>query len=107
MGSSDWSSDVCSADLRRLARRAGGAHARRRRRDEGGLRQCEADRGDRRRLYRARSRGGAQQGGQESRAARSTRRSEERRVGKECVNPCRARWSPYTEKNKKATYRKT
>src|SRR3546814_16872078 len=22
-------------------------------------------------------------------------RSEERRVGKECVSPCRARWSPY------------
>ena len=22
-------------------------------------------------------------------------RSEERRVGKECVNPCRSRWSPY------------
>ena len=24
-----------------------------------------------------------------------TARSEERRVGKECVNPCRSRWSPY------------
>src|SRR3546814_18930783 len=23
------------------------------------------------------------------------RRSEERRVGKECVRPCRSRWSPY------------
>ena len=23
------------------------------------------------------------------------RGSEERRVGKECVNPCRSRWSPY------------
>ena len=23
------------------------------------------------------------------------KRSEERRVGKECVNPCRSRWSPY------------
>src|SRR3546814_12928617 len=23
------------------------------------------------------------------------KRSEERRVGKECVSPCRARWSPY------------
>src|SRR3546814_15122251 len=27
-------------------------------------------------------------------------RSEERRVGKECVSPCRSRWSPY-HKNKK------
>src|SRR3546814_13949024 len=27
-------------------------------------------------------------------------RSEERRVGKECVSPCRSRWSPYHYKNK-------
>src|SRR3546814_19445494 len=27
-----------------------------------------------------------------------TTRSEERRVGKECVSPCRSRWSPYHEK---------
>src|SRR5213076_3601878 len=26
------------------------------------------------------------------------KRSEERRVGKECYQPCRARWSPYHEK---------
>src|SRR3546814_12369099 len=25
----------------------------------------------------------------------ASRRSEERRVGKECVSPCRSRWSPY------------
>src|SRR3546814_16725206 len=29
------------------------------------------------------------------RAAREGRRSEERRVGKECVRTCRSRWSPY------------
>src|SRR3546814_20537025 len=28
-------------------------------------------------------------------AGMSVRRSEERRVGKECVSPCRTRWSPY------------
>src|SRR3546814_15295766 len=28
-------------------------------------------------------------------------RSEERRVGKECVSTCRSRWSPYTKKTKK------
>src|SRR3546814_15942517 len=28
------------------------------------------------------------------------RRSEERRVGKECVSTCRYRWSPYPEKKK-------
>src|SRR3546814_11922043 len=27
-------------------------------------------------------------------------RSEERRVGKECVSTCRSRWSPYHSKNK-------
>src|SRR3546814_18024762 len=27
-------------------------------------------------------------------------RSEERRVGKECVSPCRSRWSPYHSKKK-------
>src|SRR3546814_4456507 len=27
--------------------------------------------------------------------ARALRRSEERRVGKECVSTCRSRWSPY------------
>src|SRR3546814_16812475 len=30
-------------------------------------------------------------------------RSEERRVGKECVSTCRSRWSPYNQKKKKKT----
>src|SRR3546814_16787479 len=30
----------------------------------------------------------------------SSERSEERRVGKECVSTCRSRWSPYHEKKK-------
>src|SRR3546814_18838289 len=30
-------------------------------------------------------------------------RSEERRVGKECVSTCRPRWSPYNKKKKKKT----
>src|SRR3546814_16619153 len=32
--------------------------------------------------------------------AASTLRSEERRVGKECVSTCRSRWSPYHSKKK-------
>src|SRR3546814_14040052 len=28
-------------------------------------------------------------------------RSEERRVGQECVSPCRSRWTPYPSKKKK------
>src|SRR3546814_16546407 len=31
-------------------------------------------------------------------------RSEERRVGKECVSTCRSRWSPYHSKKKIYTY---
>src|SRR3546814_13251195 len=31
-----------------------------------------------------------------------TDRSEERRVGKECVSTCRSRWSPYHEKKKRS-----
>src|SRR3546814_12164458 len=30
-------------------------------------------------------------------------RSEERRVGKECVRPCRSRWSPYHYKKNKTS----
>src|SRR3546814_6505509 len=30
-----------------------------------------------------------------SRSRKAGRRSEERRVGKECVSTCRSRWSPY------------
>src|SRR3546814_1421552 len=30
-------------------------------------------------------------------------RSEERRVGKECVSTCRSRWSPYHKKKKQTT----
>src|SRR3546814_11620694 len=34
-------------------------------------------------------------------------RSEERRVGKECVSTCRSRWSPYHKKKKNHTNTKT
>src|SRR3546814_14066077 len=33
-------------------------------------------------------------------SAHLTKRSEERRVGKECVSTCRSRWSPYHKKKK-------
>src|SRR3546814_13130277 len=36
-----------------------------------------------------------------SRVTSDTMRSEERRVGKECVSTCRSRWSPYHYKKKK------
>src|SRR3546814_3692262 len=81
---SDWSSDVCSSDLRDkvlgVARdvppqgfEAGGA-------------------GDRLAVV-----GWGSTYGPISRAVDNLRkqRSEERRVGKECVSTCRSRWSPY------------
>src|SRR3546814_6085520 len=91
---SDWSSDVCSSDLRRrevggdvapLADAAGQL-------DHPGNVAAE-------RIHRIRE-GVAQPFHQlEQRQVRVRQpradRSEERRVGKECVSTCRSRWSPY------------
>src|SRR3546814_15202542 len=64
---------------------------------------AEKDAGD---VAEGEERGGERRGGRILRAgkvARSRLRSEERRVGKECVSTCRYRWSPYpyNKKNKK------
>src|SRR3546814_6052797 len=77
---SDWSSDVCSSDLicrkgecrdpQRSSRRHGNAQ---------GGREQEGNLGGR----------------PEALGDRGAERSEERRVGKECVSTCRSRWSPY------------
>src|SRR3546814_10367884 len=63
---SDWSSDVCSSDLFEEI-------------DDGASRIEQRE--------RALAIGGL--------AHRAERRSEERRVGKECVSTCRSRWSPF------------
>src|SRR3546814_4950380 len=79
---SDWSSDVCSSDLcRRASRRASASMARRDR----ALRPSAAGIQHGRRLANGGTRGATCVG----------TRSEERRVGKECVSTCRSRWSPY------------
>src|SRR3546814_10731226 len=81
---SDWSSDVCSSDLILLQLRgtkvmnvwpAG---------DERFAPRTQHER------YHTRAASPAPR----SRACRSGRRSEERRVGKECVSTCRSRWTP-------------
>src|SRR3546814_18547992 len=77
---SDWSSDVCSSDLRYRPGAAAGAKAR-----SGAARAA-----DRTRRCNA----------ADNRAALAAR-SEERRVGKECVSTCRSRWSPYHLKKKR------
>src|SRR3546814_1483569 len=70
---SEWSSDVCSSDLRVLAQA----------------------------LLRARGLQDDRHHGVPAFGARGRAideplfRSEERRVGKECVSTCRSRWSPY------------
>src|SRR3546814_6047995 len=81
---SDWSSDVCSSDLHREGGRGIGEarrldpveaflqlHHHHLHRDDRVVDQ-QAERDD-----------------------QGTERSEERRVGKECVSTCRSRWSPY------------
>src|SRR3546814_13453528 len=85
---SDWSSDVCSSDL---PRRSGL-----------GARLLAL-----RRIFRVPGRRDAgvsgQDGGALPHADQVAHRSEERRVGKECVSTCRSRWSPYHSKKKKET----
>src|SRR3546814_7909276 len=77
---SDWSSDVGSSDLAALYRRGQARCASGKPPSGGGShRRCRRQRGCRVGRYRG--------------------RSEERRVGKECVSTCRSRWSPYHEKN--------
>src|SRR3546814_7933505 len=73
---SDWSSDVCSSDLPTQPARP--AHHRVRT----GIR-----------IFAARTNPSGHPGPDGPHLA--TRRSEERRVGKECVRTCRSRWSPY------------
>src|SRR3546814_7825408 len=88
---SDWSSDVCSSDLAspqqhwRAQAGATSPHG-------GGL--CDQVRGSPAVLSRpiALARGHSSRRPDATAAAV---RSEERRVGKECVSTCRSRWSPY------------
>src|SRR5262245_63853800 len=80
---SDWSSDVCSSDLDARGRGAGVLAAR------GGAAHDEQRTHAPARRAALRGREGALRRDHEERGARA-RRSEERRVGKEC----RDRWSP-------------
>src|SRR3546814_3954822 len=72
---SDWSSDVCSSDLLRRVLRVMPSISDAR--DWLPPERCRATSSTGRSTHRI------------------TMRSEERRVGKECVSTCRSRWSPY------------
>src|SRR3546814_8764359 len=77
---SDWSSDVCSSDLPPVGiclDRDGVLDTTRHTERRGRNPRRGADRAE------------------HDKHQRPTNRSEERRVGKECVSTCRSRWSPY------------
>src|SRR3546814_2638127 len=80
---SDWSSDVCSSDLPGDLGKPILDHRR-----EAGMAVPDSPGAD----AAARA---AQEAEAERQARAAERRSEERRVGKECVSTCRSRWSPY------------
>src|SRR3546814_5793462 len=80
---SDWSSDVCSSDLRMMGNhRAEKSRVADSQASQFGCRITEA--GD----FEIDEAGHVI-------AIEQELRSEERRVGKECVSTCRSRWSPY------------
>src|SRR3546814_3384211 len=92
---SDWSSDVCSSDLAVGHDQAGADRT-----DEDGKAAHFPDQRLGQELHRAL--GGRIADHMIDRAPVGPRaehivdrRSEERRVGKECVSTCRSRWSPY------------
>src|SRR3546814_4189207 len=78
---SDWSSDVCSSDLDALLPQIDAV---------GQVMRACLQRGNKILLM---GNGGSAADSQH--IAAEIVRSEERRVGKECVSTCRSRWSPY------------
>src|SRR3546814_11120963 len=110
---SDWSSDVCSSDLWRLplpffvfgtTQRFCFPRDERRTRTTGAKRTSGYRRLCRRPHAGDATRRPARQERPRHRPAQAARRrSEERRVGKECVSTFRSRWAPYHYKKKKTT----
>src|SRR3546814_13542084 len=102
---SDWSSDVCSSDLSPSTRLP--------RTPPPGSTCCPPARSPSRRRRSTSASTWPTQGLVDGCCAsvgpdpnRSPPRSEERRVGKECVSTCRSRWSPYHYKKKTIQYRR-
>src|SRR3546814_3734715 len=86
---SDWSSDVCSSDL--VLRRADASGI-----DATTLLLISASRPASRSDPRSAQRSNLWcRSPQRQELDAAGNRSEERRVGKECVSTCRSRWSPY------------
>src|SRR3546814_21013377 len=103
---SDWSSDVCSSDLRRDGQRD-------QREQNGGIAGAigadppEQGQVGAERDHRAAERQIDKRDDVRHRGVEGQRRSEERRGGKECVSTCRSRWSQVHEKIQISTYAQT
>src|SRR3546814_21112486 len=102
---SDWSSDVCSSDLLRIGaieparpRRGGGDDGVHQQADPAAGRRLDALAGERDAAEPAEA---ARLTAAAPSSTETSDRSEERRVGKECVSTCRSRWSKYHSKQKK------
>src|SRR3546814_13765037 len=93
---SDWSSDVCSSDLRKIGRRLeeewSNVHART---AANSFSLSSTAKGARRLRNAALAYINANETADAAKIAFTQFRSEERRVGKECVSTCRSRCSPY------------
>src|SRR3546814_3596706 len=92
---SDWSSDVCSSDLEASRRRVAEVFIQRHRQrlvapPVAKDRVCPRDW-----PLETHRRDDDERGLQDIGAHVAAQRSDERRVGKECVSTCRSRWSPY------------
>src|SRR3546814_16968192 len=110
---SDWSSDVCSSDLEADDTR----QQQQDEHDDGRHRIADAPGGDVAKAHDSNAFMRVRSGNycddfcttgltlsptlRKAPASTTTRRSEESRVGKECVSTCRSRWSPNHEKKKK------
>src|SRR3546814_18877449 len=96
---SDWSSDVCSSDLvphdgvgdGGVNLHAGYVFAT----GGNGAGNVPTSAGTNHQRFRAREQVVDEAGPHIQERFTISRRSEERRVGKECVSTCRSRWSPY------------
>src|SRR3546814_13677353 len=95
---SDWSSDVCSSDLAaqilahlRIQRAEGLVQQ-----QHGGIDRHGAGKGHTLALAAGKLVGITLADIRQLHQRQQLARSEERRVGNECVSTCRSRWSPYT-----------
>src|SRR3546814_15580285 len=104
---SDWSSDVCSSDLLAVRLDTHGGRYVEGLDPQASYAVLERHVPNAIRQYRTEAELRWLVGTGVSAAALFHMRSEERRVGKECVSTCRSRWSPYHLKTKRTRMRIT